>query len=100
LINTVLPGIIPTNIIPQVMLDAVSPECLAPVSAIVAACHKLLSDANRQTGQAIECSAEKRMIVPQTPYMNGRISKRAVTVWEPLFKTSHGEDSNIEDAIP
>jgi hypothetical protein len=82
------------------MLDDVSPECLTPVSTIVAAYDEFLSDANCQTGQAIECSAEKLMIVQRASYMNGRISKRAVTVWEPLFKISHGEDSHIEDAIP
>jgi len=99
LINTVLPGIVPTKIIPQVMLDAVEPDLLTPVATIVAAYDELLSDSNQQTGEAVECSVDKRIVVPQTPYMNGRASKRAVTVWEPLYKMLHGEESGLPDAI-
>jgi hypothetical protein len=100
MINTVLPGIVPTKIIPQAMLDAVSPECLTPVSTIVAAYDQLLSGNNHQTGEAIECSVDKHFLVPKMEYCNGRFSQRAVTVWDPLFKTMHGEASGLEDAIP
>jgi hypothetical protein len=96
----VLPGIVPTKIIPQSMLDAVAPDCLTPISTIVKAYDAFLADDNQETGQAVECSVDKLYVVPQTEYANGRISKRAVTVWEPLFKMSHTEDSGLADAIP
>jgi hypothetical protein len=89
-----------TKIIPPEMLAAVSPDCLTPVATIVAAYDDFLSESNSQTGQAIECSVEKHLVIPQQELMNGRYSKRAVTVWEPLFKISHGEISNLDDAIP
>lgn len=31
---------------------------------------------------------------------NGAATKRAVTVWDPLFEYIHGENSGLEDAIP
>lgn len=90
----------PTKIIPQSMLDAVAPDCLTPIAEIVAAYEHFLSDGNLQTGQAMECSAEKKLLVPQTEYANGRVSKRACTVWEPLYEMIHGELSGLDDAIP
>jgi hypothetical protein len=100
LINTVLPGIVPTKIVPQAMLDAVSPECLTPVSTIVTAYDALLSDDNQQTGEAVECSVDQHFLVPKTEYCNGRFSKRACTVWDPLFQMMHGQKSGLEEAIP
>jgi hypothetical protein len=82
------------------MLDAVAPDCLTPISTIVAAYDQFLSDDNQQTGEAMECSADKHFLISQTEYANGRVSKRAATVWEPLFKMMHSEMSNISDAIP
>lgn len=82
------------------MLDAVDPDCLTPIATIVKAYDAFLDDGNQQTGQAVECSVDKLYVVPQTEYANGRFSKRAVTVWEPLFKMLHSEDSGLEDAIP
>jgi hypothetical protein len=82
------------------MLDAVSPDCLTPVSTIVAAYDRLLSDSNHQTGEAVECSVDELFLVPQTEYCNGKFSKRAVTVWDPLFKMMHGETSGLADSIP
>jgi len=81
------------------MLDAVAPDCLTPISTIVAAYDKFLSEENQQTGEAIECSVDKLYIIPQTEYANGRVSKRAATVWEPLFKIMHSEVSGLSDAI-
>ena len=98
-INTVMPGIVPTKIIPPAMIDAVSEECLTPVATIVAAYLRLLND-HSLTGQAIECSAEKLLFSHQPEYLNGRISKRATTVWDPLFKMMHSELSGLADAIP
>ena len=82
------------------MLDAVSPECLTPVSTVVAAYDEFLSDNNYQTGEAVECSVDKQLLVPKTEYCDGRFSKRACTVWDPLFQMMHGEKSGLEEAMP
>lgn len=95
-----LPGIVLIKIIPQNILDAVAPDCLTPISIIVAAYNYFLADENRQTGEVLECSANNHFIIPVTKYANDRISKRVVTVWEPLFKIAHGENSGLSDAIP
>jgi NAD(P)-dependent dehydrogenase (short-subunit alcohol dehydrogenase family) len=97
-IGAVLPGIVRTNIIPPEMVAAVSPECMTPVSTIVSAYQKLI-DSTNMDGEAIECSADNHFIVPRPEYLNGTVSKRACTVWEPLFKHYHGEDSGLPDAI-
>ncbi|CAM1505038.1 Fc.00g106750.m01.CDS01 [Cosmosporella sp. VM-42] len=98
-INCVLPGIVATNIIPPEMIAAVTPECLTPVSTIVAAYNKCLEDESL-SGEAIECSAEKMLFTPRPEYQNGRVSRRACTVWDPLFKMYHNELSQLPDAIP
>ncbi|KAF4634269.1 hypothetical protein G7Y89_g3852 [Cudoniella acicularis] len=100
LINTVLPGIVPTKIIPQEMLDAVSEDCLTPIDTIVRAYDHFLADENQQTGEALECSVQSHFIVPKQEYVNGTFSARACTVWEPLYKMMHGENSELPDAIP
>ena len=82
------------------MLDAVAPDCLTPISTIVAAYDHFLADDNQQTGEALECSVDKHFLIPQTAYANGRVSARAATVWEPLFKIMHSEVSGIAGAIP
>lgn len=68
------------------------------MSTIVAAYHKCLEDESL-SGEAIECSAEKHLLVPRPEFQNGRVSKRAVTVWDPLFKMYHHESSGLPDAI-
>ncbi|KAL2357101.1 hypothetical protein BJ546DRAFT_1058713 [Cryomyces antarcticus] len=98
-INAVLPGIVPTKILPQAMIDAVAPECLTPVSTITAAYNMFLEDESL-TGQAVECSANKHLFSHQPEFLDGAISKRAVTCWDPLFKMLHYEDSGLPDAIP
>ncbi|KAF2492232.1 NAD(P)-binding protein [Lophium mytilinum] len=99
--NAVLPGIVHTNIIPQAMVDAVSPECMTPISSIISAYHLFLDDAaNEVTGKAVECSADKHFFHETPAYANGDITKRTVTVWDPLFKSYHHELSELPDAIP
>ncbi|OCL09739.1 15-hydroxyprostaglandin dehydrogenase [Glonium stellatum] len=98
-INTVLPGIVHTNIIPQAMIDALTIFGLTPISTIISAYNKFLDD-DSFIGEAIECSAEKHFFVGRPEYANGDISKRAVTVWDPLFKKYHHEPSELPDAIP
>ncbi|KAJ9665476.1 hypothetical protein H2201_004358 [Coniosporium apollinis] len=100
-INAVLPGIVHTKIIPQEMIDAVSPECLTPIDQIVKAYNTFLDDDEGScVGEAIECSVDKHCWVPRPEYLNGKFTKRAVTVWDPLFKMYHGELSELPDAIP
>lgn len=74
---------------------------MTPISCIVSAYHTFLDDEKGELyGKAIECSAEKHFFVEELPLANGAVSKRAVTVWEPLFKMSHHELSGLPDAIP
>jgi len=98
-INTVLPGIVKTPTVPQQMIDAVAPDCVTSVSTIVAAYDEFLSEDNQHIGEAVECSVNKHLLVPRPGYVNGGFSKRAVTVWDPLFKELHGENSGLPDAI-
>jgi len=76
---------------------------LTPPSTIVEAYHRFLDDPSL-SGEAIECSVDKCMLVPrenwETNFLNGYKSKRAVTVWDPLFKMMHFEGSGLPDAIP
>lgn len=53
---------------------------------------KLLDDETLY-GQAIEGSVEKHCFFPDPPMVNGDATKRAVTVWDPLFELLHGENS-------
>lgn len=96
-ISGVLPGIVHTNIIPPEMVAAVSAESMTPVSTIVGAYQKCLDE--DMAGKCIEASVEKHIVVPRYQYLNGDHSKRACTVWEPLFKSYHGENSGLPDAI-
>ncbi|KAJ4286229.1 hypothetical protein N0V90_013263 [Kalmusia sp. IMI 367209] len=84
-ISAICPGIVQTSIIPQEMIDAVSPECLTPVSTIVAAYERCLDDGSLY-GKVIECSTDKQFDLEPPILANGRFSKRAVTVWDPLFR--------------
>ncbi|KAK4504829.1 hypothetical protein PRZ48_002791 [Zasmidium cellare] len=96
--NCVLPGIVETAIIPKEMVEAVSPECITPIKTVTDAYIRLLEDPSIY-GEAIECSAKSHFFFPEPEMSNGRITRRAVTVWEPLFKMLHGEDSELPDAI-
>ena len=59
-----------------------------------------LEDATGKAGELLECSANKLIYYEPPALGNGRITKRAVTVWEPLFRMMHGEDSGLPDAVP
>lgn len=73
---------------------------LTPISTIVAAYIKCLDDEEGKiVGEAIECSVDKHFYAPKPEFTNGAYSKRACTVWEPLFKMMHGEESGLPDAI-
>ena len=71
---------------------------VTPVSTIVAGYDKCLSDESL-VGEALEASAEKLLPIPRPGLQNGHVSARSVTVWDPLFKMLHGEESGLPDAI-
>jgi hypothetical protein len=99
-IGAVLPGIVHTSIIPPEMVAAVEASSLTPVSTIVKGYQCFLDDENKElAGQALECSVDKVLPIPKPEPLNGRHTVRACTVWEPLFKQYHGENSNLPDAI-
>jgi hypothetical protein len=58
---------------------------MTPVSTVVAAYERCLDDASLY-GKVIECSVDKQFELDTPSLANGYYSKRAVTVWEPLFK--------------
>lgn len=60
---------------------------------------KLLND-DSLYGQAIECSVDRLLFAKQPEYLDGPYSKRATTVWEPLFKMMHFENSGLPEAVP
>ncbi|KAM5351111.1 hypothetical protein ACJ41O_003834 [Fusarium nematophilum] len=91
-------GIVSTKIIPPEMIAAVSAECITPLETITSAYSKFLQD-DTLYGEAIECSADKMLFTPRPEFQNGRVSQRAVTVWDPLFKMYHHESSQLPDAI-
>lgn len=60
---------------------------------------KFLED-DSLTGQILEGSVNKLLLYDAPKEENGRYTRRAVTVWDPLFKMMHGEFSGLPDAIP
>lgn len=60
---------------------------------------RFLEDDTGMTGEIYECSAEKIIDYHLPPEGNGHVTKRAVTVWNPLFVMMHGERSGLEDAL-
>ncbi|OGM44562.1 hypothetical protein ABOM_006552 [Aspergillus bombycis] len=99
-INCVLPGIVATPIVPPEMIEAVAPECRTPMKTVLDAVQIFLEDETGMAGELLECSADKLIYYHLPELGNGHITKRAVTVWEPLFRLAHGENSDLPDAIP
>jgi hypothetical protein len=77
-----------------------SNSSLTPVETVLKAYRVFLNDTTQMAGEALECSADKLIYHHLPEYGNGHITQRAVTVWEPLFRMLHGEDSHLPDAIP
>ena len=65
------------------MIDAVASDSLTPISTIVAAYDRFLAEDNHETGEAVECSVNEQFLAPMPEYLNGKYSKRAVTVLDP-----------------
>lgn len=80
-------------------ISQLTSDSLTPISTIVAAYNKFLDD-DSLAGQAIEGSADKHIFSHWPEFLNGSVSKRSVTVWDPLFEMLHGEKSGLPDAIP
>lgn len=80
------------------MIDAVKPDFLTPISTVVKAYDRFLNDDSLH-GQAIECSVDRFFFSQQPEYLDGQFSQRATTVWEPLFKMMHHENSELPEAI-
>jgi hypothetical protein len=73
---------------------------MTPISTIVSAYMKFLDDEDGAlVGEALECSVEKLIFVPRVELLNGHASRRACTVWDPLFKAMHHENSGLPDSI-
>ena len=62
---------------------------------------KLLDDESLN-GQAIECSVDKHIFFPDPPYLNGDVTKRAVTIWDrkspytPIHRNEHDTDHELK----
>ncbi|PGH19307.1 hypothetical protein AJ80_04060 [Polytolypa hystricis UAMH7299] len=98
-VNAVLPGIVQTSIIPKELVDAVRPDCVTPISTIVAGYNRFLKD-DTLNGQILEGSADKLLAYGLPEPMNGHATVRAYTVWDPLFKMLHNENSGLPNALP
>lgn len=105
-----------TGAVPQASIDATLPEqyvfaksregrhaeveySRTPVETVVEAYELCLMD-HSMNGMLIECSQDKHFFLPPPEFANGAVTKRACTVWEPLFKTRHHEESGLPGAIP
>ena len=73
---------------------------LTPVQTILDAYRLFLNDTTGIAGELLECSVEEMLFYKPREMANGRFTRRAVTVWEPLFRQMHGDDSGLPDAIP
>ncbi|KAF1833812.1 hypothetical protein BDW02DRAFT_499730, partial [Decorospora gaudefroyi] len=58
---------------------------LPPVSAVMSAYDRFLED-DSLYGKVLECSANKHFFLEPPTLANGRVSRRAVTTWDPPFK--------------
>ncbi|KAH9827356.1 15-hydroxyprostaglandin dehydrogenase [NAD(+)] [Teratosphaeria destructans] len=97
-INAVMPGIVDTAIVPPEIAAAAGTENITPISTITRAYDQLL-ESEKASGVILEGSVDKIIRVPDPPLLNGSRTKRAVTVYDPLFKYLHGEESGLQDAV-
>lgn len=71
---------------------------ITPIETVVEAYDLCLMQPNLN-GQLIECSGNKQFFLSPPEMANGAATKRACTVWEPLFEAKHQEKSGLPDAI-
>ena len=60
---------------------------------------KFLEDDEGLTGQILEGSVDKLLFYDMPKEMNGKFTRRAVTIWDPHFRMMHGELSGIDGAL-
>ena len=65
--NCICPGLVPTNIMPEVISQATPKEFVTPLSTIVRAVEGFINDDSLQ-GQVAECSAESITYRPPNEY--------------------------------
>ncbi|KXJ89153.1 hypothetical protein Micbo1qcDRAFT_206722 [Microdochium bolleyi] len=99
-INCVCPGIVATSIIPPEMVAAVQPEYMTAVDTVIRAYDEFLDGSDERYGVVVEASVDKVLKLPEGKLANGDASQRSITVWDPLFKMLHGEESGLPGAIP
>lgn len=68
-VNSIIPGTVPTAILPQTVIDAIPTQFLTPASLIVKAIENILNDPSIN-GQAIECSGNDIVNRPPHPFVN------------------------------
>lgn len=68
-VNAIIPGTVPTAILPQSVIDAIPDQFLTPASLIVKAIENILNDP-LINGQAIECSGNEIVNRPPHPFVN------------------------------
>lgn len=71
---------------------------LTPIETVVKA-YSLCLTQHDLNGELIECSGKNHFFLPVAEFANGATTKRACTVWEPLFEEKHHEKSELPDAI-
>ncbi|KAL1639700.1 hypothetical protein SLS58_007598 [Diplodia intermedia] len=98
-VNVVHPGIVDTPIVPLAMMEAVSRECITPVETVLRGYRLFLDDETGMTGKNLEASGDKLHFYELPEMGNGEVTRRSVTVWEPLFAMMHHEKSGLPDAI-
>ncbi|KAJ4990941.1 15-hydroxyprostaglandin dehydrogenase [Stagonosporopsis vannaccii] len=68
-VNAIVPGTVPTAILPGAVIDAIPAEYLTPASLIVQAVENIIND-DSITGQVIECSGSDIVHRPPPDFVN------------------------------
>ncbi|OAG45213.1 hypothetical protein AYO21_00561 [Fonsecaea monophora] len=100
-LNTVAPGIVRAEVVPQALIDANGYEKYAyhHLDSLVIDAILYFLDNKDIAGQLVEVSGEKRLVVQPRPYANGTPSQRAAAMWAPVFQHVHGEPSEVPGEI-
>jgi len=65
-------------------MPSLTGSSMTPISTVVSAYERFLDD-DSLYGRVVECSADKQFFLEPPTLANGHVSRRAVTVWDPLF---------------
>lgn len=72
---------------------------VTPVETIIKAHDEFIDDERGMAGQTLEGSADQLVYYDMPEPGNVYKTKRATTVWEPLFRAMDGENLDLPDAI-